>query len=178
MTAEHALALMVCSGSALLDLDRMKLPNGWIFICALLAVCQRLADFGPPGLGAYFAGAAVPFLLLFPVWLVLYRSVGAGDIKLLMVIGGILGPSAILRCVFRTFLFGAAFSVLLLFSGGSFLPRIQYLTDYLKKVCGHGIRKTSGRSGRPVYRKTGEYAESVHMTIPVLMSVLLWIGGV
>lgn len=178
MTAEHALALVVCAGSALLDLDRMRLPNGWIFICALLAACQRLAACGPPGLGSYFAGAAVPFFLLFPVWLVLYRSVGAGDIKLLMVIGGILGSAAALHCVFRTFLFGSVFSFLLLFSGGSFLPRIHYFIDYLKMICRYGNSKRSGCSGRPVYRKTGEYAESVHMTIPVLMSVLLWIGGV
>lgn len=172
MAADQVLALIISTGSALLDLEGMRLPNGWTGLCAVLAAGEMVLLRGPSSVGRILAGMAVPFLLLFPVWFVFYRSVGAGDIKLLMVLGEILGPAAILRCVFRTFLFGSLFSLLILFLWGGFRQRLRHLAFYLKNAA------ASGWKNCPAYRRQKAGIESVHMTIPILMSVLLWMGGI
>lgn len=173
MTIEHALALILCAGSALLDLQEKLLPNSWTALCAGLIFLEQMLFRGPECLPRFLAGMAVPFLLLFPVWLLFYRSVGAGDIKLLMALGGMLGPSAILTCTFRTFLFGAGFSILLLLFFGGIRRRFHELLRYMAV-----LKHASAPGNRSAYRGADDHLGEIHMTIPILMSVLLWMGGI
>ena len=173
MTCEHALALILCAGSSLLDLQGKTLPNSWTILCAGLLLLEQLQVRGPACLPHFLAGMAVPFLLLFPVWLLFFGSVGAGDIKLMMALGGLLGPSAILICTFRTFLFGAGFSLLLLLFFGGIRRRFQFFLRYAAN-----LRNGSALGNRFSYRRSDDCLGEIHMTIPLLMSVLLWTGGV
>ena len=102
-------------------------------------------------------------------WL-LFRMLGAGDIKLLSVLGSLMGPVKILNCMFYSFLIGAVLSAALMVSSGIFSQRILYLLRYL---CGY--LKTGKREP---YYKSGMPPENYHFTVPIFQSALLYAGGV
>ena len=112
-------------------------------------------------------GMAVPLLLLFPFFY--FRMLGAADIKLLAVLGSFLGRKAILYCIFYTFLCAAVLSLLIFLIDGGIQIRIRYLAGWLKDYLETGKR-------RP-YLRPGLREESLHMTVPMLMAVLLRAGG-
>ena len=113
------------------------------------------------------AGMAVPLVLLFPFFY--FRMLGAADIKLLAVLGSFLGRKAILSCTFYTFLCAAVLSLLTFLFDGGLQIRVRYLAGWLREYMETGQRQP--------YLRPGLREESLHMTIPMLMAVLLWAGG-
>ncbi len=150
-----------------MDLRQTKVRNGWLLCWLAVNVCRQVIRAGPGGLMRSFTGMIIPLLLLFPFFYL--RMLGAGDIKTLAVLGSFLGPSAILPCVFFTFLFGAVLSLFTFLLDGGFRDRMRYLSEWLQNYLQTGRR-------RP-YLRTGLREESLHMTIPILMSVLMWAGN-
>ena len=61
---------------------------------------------GGRGAAAFAAGSLLPLALL--AVLFWFRMLGAGDIKLLSALGGLMGASAVLQCIFWSFLFGSS----------------------------------------------------------------------
>ncbi len=161
------LALWVAVGAVGMDLQSQRISNGWILVAGILGFCYQFFYPGGRGALAYVAGFSLPLLIL---WIFFrFRMLGAGDIKLLSVLGGIMGREAILPCMFWSLLFGAMFSVAILSICGSWLSRLLYFTDYIRKYVTTGIREP--------YRSRREEAEHLHFSVPVLMGVLLWMGG-
>ena len=113
-------------------------------------------------------GAAVPVLGLFPLFLV--RMLGPGDIKILSVLGGLLGCGDVVHLIIISFLLGGVLSLGLLVSCGMLASRIRHFADYLKTYL-------KDRKPRPYYR-TGEQAENIHFTLPILLGVFLYVGGI
>jgi len=95
--------------------------------------------------------------------------IGAGDIKLLSVLGGIMGVPDILICMIWSVIFGAVLSAAILIICGDLSRRLTYFTNYFKLYF---------RTGKRIpYRREGSRPEHIHFSVPVLMGVLLWIGG-
>ncbi len=161
-------ALVLTAGAVWMDLRHAKIENGWTAFWLTLYLILRCLSSGPGWWRSALTGFFLPFLLLFPLFL--FRMMGAGDIKLLMALGAVLGPKATLHCLFATFLIGAALSAALLFSTGMFMPRIRYFFTYCITV----FRTRQ----RIPYLRPGVRMESIHMTIPIFAAVLLWAGGV
>lgn len=159
-------ALFFSAGAAGMDLSRAGVDNGWILLWLAVRFLTA-ARAGPETFLQSVFGMLIPLLLLFPFFL--FRMLGAGDIKTLAVLGSMFGPQAILSCMFCTFLFGAVLSLFTFLIDGGFRERFRFLTGWFLRCLA---------SGRSVpYLRQGVRWESLHMTIPILMAVLLWAGG-
>ena len=94
---------------------------------------------------------------------------GAGDIKLLSVIGGFVGPRASLIWLGLSLVFGAVISLAILILCGNFKSRLRYFTDYF-------IQLSTTKKEVP-YMVKGFQMEHIHFSLPVLLSVLMYVGG-
>ena len=160
-------ALFLAAGAAWMDLRMAEVDNGWLLFWLAAGAAVQVIRAGPGALLPCLAGMAVPLFLLFPFFY--FRMLGAGDIKTLAVLGSLIGHKAVLPCLLFTFLFGAVLSVCMFLFFGGFRSRMQYLAVWLQDLLQTGQR-------RP-YLRSGVREESLHMTIPILMAVLLRAGG-
>ena len=167
MTIRGMIALFGALIAVCTDTADGKIRNGLILL--LYAAGIGLQAFGGPMTGGegFLPGAALPLLLLVPLFH--FRMIGGGDVKLLSALGGILGLSSFLVCFVCSLLLGAAFSFLLLMWDGGFCERFGYFRSYLSGAA---------RSGavRP-YLREGRRPENIHFSVPVLMGVMLYAGG-
>lgn len=99
---------LVLAGSCMGIACNGILPEGNGFASAL-----------PGGLG--FWGAASGFMAGLGILLPLYmlRAMGAGDVKLMAMVGAFLGPHAVVRVVLATFLVGGAMALAVVLRNGS-----------------------------------------------------------
>jgi prepilin peptidase CpaA len=107
-----AVAAVVATAAAVLDLRSRRIPNWLTGSTLAVAVLANTWMAGPTGLVTALAGAALGLLLLLPFYAV--RGVGAGDVKLLAAIGALVGAQSLLWvCLFGA-LVGGTMSVILL----------------------------------------------------------------
>lgn len=163
------LPLVMAAVAVVMDLRTAQVDNGWILVCMGTGLSARILKDGAAGIADYLAGFVLPILLL--GWLFAFRMLGPGDIKLLAVLGGMLGRTASLQCVFCSMLLGAALSAALLLADGNAMQRFAYLWEYL---CAYAAT----RERRPYYQRGMAAPENFHFTVPVFLSVLLYTGGV
>ena len=150
-----------------MDLNRERIDNYWIGIGWIFGCVHQVMQNGLNGIGMFFAGAAIPvFLLYLLFW---FRMLGAGDIKLLSVAGGFMGPLSSLICVGLSFVFGAIISIAILILCGNLMPRLRYFAEYISQF-------SMTKRWIPYIRK-GPHMENLHFSIPILMSVLMYVGG-
>ena len=154
--------------AALMDIQRAKVDNGWLLFCVLVSLFTRIWKMDVSGLGTWICGLLVPILILGILFI--FRMLGAGDIKLLSVIGSMIGPTKILNCISYSFLIGAVISAALMISSGIVCQRILYLLHYISVYFKTGKREPYYKSGMPL--------ENFHFTVPIFLSALLYAGGV
>ena len=152
----------------IMDLRTARIDNGWIlFSMAVGAVCCTMEK-GIAGMFFYAAGSSIPLILII---LFGFGMLGAGDIKLFCALGGVMGTGAVFRCILSSFLLGAVFSVLFLITTRSFCERIQYFITYMENC------RNAGEI-IPYRRKEITAPENFHFTVPVFLSVMLYVGGI
>ena len=161
------LLFAVLSPAALLcDLRRGKIPNVLTFPALLLSFLLQTAEGGSGGILRFFGGAA-PSLLLLPAFC--FRMLGAGDIKLLLVLGSMLSFRDSLIYLFLTLLCGAAYALFRMIRHQLFRGRFLYLKTYVKTVL---------YTGEPVpYRRTGNVPENISFALPAFAGAVLYLGG-
>lgn len=173
LSLQQCLVLTAATGAVWMDLRTEEIANGWIVTIGIAGFLASWSSRGVPGVLFWFSGILVPLLCLF--WLFLFRMLGAGDIKLLSALGGILGPAAILKCVCLSFLFGAILSIGILIICGNIRQRLFKLIIYFRNMA---VMKLQRRTSVPVpYRNGRQGMEYIHFSVPILLSVLLWLGG-
>ena len=148
--------------AALMDIQRAKVDNGWLLFCVLVSLFTRIWKMDVSSLETWICGLLG---ILF-----IFRMLGAGDIKLLSVIGSMIGPTKILNCISYSFLIGAVISAALMISSGIVCQRILYLLHYISVYFKTGKREPYYKSGMPL--------ENFHFTVPIFLSALLYAGGV
>lgn len=154
--------------AAAFDLKSEKIPNVWILSGWFCGFVLALSQTEFHGILSYLSGLSVPLILL--SFLFFFRVMGAGDIKLLSVIGGFMGPSSILWCIFYSFLSAALLSFALLCACKNLKDRFRYFFTYLQN--------TILTKQQLPYRMPGKNrAEHLHFSVAVLLGVLLWTGG-
>ena len=173
MNLQHCLVLTAAAGAVLMDLKTGEIANGWIVILWLAGFAAGGMSRGAVGFLTFLTGALLPILTLF--WLFCFRMIGAGDIKLLSALGGFLGPAAILKCICLSFIFGAILSAGILLFCGNIRQRLLKFTTYFKHYI---LPKLQGKAVVPVPYRDGKWGmECIHFSVPILLSVLLWLGG-
>ena len=114
---------------SILDMKWNRLPNGLTVSTALLGLCGRGLIDGWAGLVDASAGFGLAAVMFVPLWIP--RWMGAGDVKMLMAIGIILGWRLGLLANVLSLLVGIVGSVALLVVVGEF-PR--YVKRYINMI--------------------------------------------
>ncbi len=160
------LLLLVLSIALCTDLATGRISNGLIlFGMAGALAFQAVADGGDGvlsvaaggiGLGAAFAGMALGFTALFPFYLL--RAMGAGDVKLMMVVGAFLGPLQTVGAVVLTFAAGGVLALAMALwqrSLGRMLNNLRFmLTTSMVRAAGgdsHRLEPLQHTAGRMPY---------------------------
>lgn len=152
-----------------MDLQTEKISNIWIVAGWCIGLIFRTASGGIGQSLSFAAGALLPVILLFLLFMA--HMLGAGDIKLLSVLGGFMGPVQIFTCTIYSFICGAVISFLVLIYYHIFLERLQYFFNYFKRCI--------SQKKRISYRCPGKKRpEHIHFSVAVLLGILLWIGGI
>lgn len=124
MLPDLALVLVVCI-SLYTDLRYRKIYNIILFPAFLLALSYNTLDSGVGGLLFSVQGATLGLvLLLIPFML---GGMGAGDVKLLAVIGAWQGPQFVWLCFLCTALVGGVIAVIQLTRTGRFIQTLKMI---------------------------------------------------
>ena len=151
-----------------MDLTRKKIPNRLILAGYLSGLTFYIRICGIAGLIIFLAGILLPLLLLWTLYY--FRMIGAGDIKLLSALGGLLGPTAGFYCILYSFLIGGCISAILIFHRRNLRHRLNYFFAYFREYSTTGTWK-------PYLDKT-EKSSHLYLSVPVFFSILCHIGGV
>ena len=120
---------------------------------------------GSHGVLSFLTGAFVCFLIMFP--LSMLRMFGAGDVKLVMVIGSFYGVSLTIKFLVVAFIMGAAISLGKMLKHQNLGVRLQYLANYFYVIC------TTKRLVKYGQDRIEEQEESViHFAIPLGLAFL------
>lgn len=152
------------------DYRRKKIPNFLIAFMAVLGVGWRFWESGFCGALSYLGETALIMSLLYPFFKI--GSIGAGDVKLLGVSAGYLPFSKILIFLFISLLISAMISLLKMWKESNIRERLRYLAAYLADVARSGSWK--------LYLENEKEKQAVGICLsgPVLVSILLYLGGV
>ena len=173
MSLQHCLVLTVATGAVWMDLRTRRIANEWIITAWIAGLVTQLIRYGAAGAGIFLFGMLFPILALYILFY--FHMLGAGDIKLLSAVGGSLGVPAILKGMIVSFLSGAVLSIGIILVCGN-LP--QRLTKFFNYFQTYFTKRKYQKKTEPVPYYDGKWGmECIHFSVPVLMGVLLWIGG-
>ena len=172
MSLQHCLVLTVATGAVWMDLRTRRIANEWIITAWIAGLVTQLIRYGAAERVFFFWDAFPDTRTLHSV---LFSYAGRGDIKLLSAVGGFLGVPAILKCMIVSFLSGAVLSIGIILVCGN-LP--QRLTKFFNYFQTYFTKRKYQKKTEPVPYYDGKWGmECIHFSVPVLMGVLLWIGG-
>ena len=161
-----ALAVLASAGASYTDLRTHRIANRWLLSFFLAALLARFALWGRAGVYQGLLGVVIPFLCLFPLFAL--RMMGAGDVKLLCVLGAIAGKKDIPGLMALSFLIGAVISAFLLLTRRNGRERFHVFIHYL-----YGCLKN--RKISPYSENFSFGKESVHLSVPVLISAVIYL---
>lgn len=167
------IVLYIAVVAVCMDLCYQKVDNLFLFIFLILGFIYQIGMHGFCGMVHFFFGIGVPVLCLYMLFL--FRMLGAGDIKVLSVLGGWIGPGCIAKCIVISILSGAVLSVLVIFVCGNLKERLQYFKTYFDLVI--HTKDILKKDKIIPYYTPGNRMENIHFTVPILMSVVIYAGG-
>ena len=165
---EKAGMLTIALTACLWDMKTGRIPNKLIAAGLTASLCWRVAGAGVWGILFWLGGAAFPLASLGVLFY--FRMLGAGDIKLLAVMGGFLGVRGSFRCVAWAIAAGGGLSILLMLGRRNLRSRIRCFLDFCRTVASERIWRG--------YDQGNLEGGTFHFSIPILISVLLYVGGV
>lgn len=157
--------------SALSDLKTNRIPNGFILIgIGAGLICSILSG---QGLSAIPASVILAFLLLYPLYKI--GALGAGDVKLFVMIGCFYTVRDLAYVLAGAFVIGAVFSACKLAVEKNGKERFCYFFSYLYDVWRSGHLKRYGEE-----QKQDDYTyckNKIHFAVPILFSTVCRMGG-
>lgn len=167
----QSVLLLLLLLSAFADLKTDRIPNGFILLGIFIGVCGSLCT------GRTFleiiGSVSLAFLLLYPLYKI--GVLGAGDVKLIMMIGSFCTAGELLVILAGAFVIGAVFSLVKLLVEHNGRERLCYFIDYLSDVVRSGHWKIYGEDlvqDYHVYRRN-----KIHFAVPILFSAVMRTGG-
>ncbi len=162
---KYILLCIVLLLSVLSDLRSEKINNSVIILGIIGGMCNILFDFSLQKIIITCIGIFIPIILLFPLFY--FRMFGAGDIKLLAVIGGLLSYKAVIFCIIVSFFTGAFISIYKMCKYQLFRERFAYFSHYMKIYL-------HTRERIPYYDSSLSKDAKVHFSIPITISVVVY----
>ena len=96
------LPVVISAMAVWMDFRDTSVDNGWILFSFVTGFLIQITERGLKGGVIFLTGVAVPVILLGILFV--FRMLGAGDIKLLCALGGIMGPRTVTECIFYSLL--------------------------------------------------------------------------
>ncbi|MCD7884411.1 MAG: prepilin peptidase [Lachnospiraceae bacterium] len=148
--------------AVLCDLSSGKIPNALIVVGLGMGLTCQIASRGLLGVIFFLGGMLLPALVLGILYY--FRMIGAGDIKLLCVIGGFLGPAGAVGCMARSLFAAGVISLLIMCRRRTLWKRLLYLWEFVVAY---------GESGRwRSYLEGVEEHARFCFSVPVLIGIL------
>lgn len=164
MEMKIALTLLILFIAAILDLRTGRISNELILIGYVIGFTFQLLEMGLIGSIAFLLQAVIPIAVLFILFVT--RTLGAGDIKLFSVIGGLWSVQITALCIGTSFVVGAAFSLCKLLYHHNLISRLIFFHSYIKEVIHERTLK------RYRYDSTNDHC-FIHFSIPILIGYLI-----
>ena len=168
----QSLLLLLLLLAALADLKTDRIPNGFIMFGIIIGASGSL--WNNLSLRQTAVSMFLAFLLLYPLFKI--GALGAGDVKVFMMIGSFLEVGAFLTVLAAAFVIGALCSLIKLLAEHNGRERMYYFLSYISEVVRTRQWKIYGEHMAQDYERYRK--NKIHFTIPVLFSVALRIGGV
>lgn len=125
------------------------------------------------GLPDILASVLLAFLLMYPLYMI--GALGAGDVKLFVMIGSFVAAGEFLAVLAGAFVIGAGFSLIKLSVEKNGRERFCYFFSYLHDVMRTGHWRIYGEDLKQDYHT---YCKNkIHFAVPILFSVVCRIGG-
>lgn len=129
--------------------------SGLFFGCFL-----QILEWGAGGIGVFLINVSIPVILFYLLFLI--RALGAGDIKLFSVIGGIWGFKVLMTTIAVTFLVAALMSLGKILFHRSVISRLRIFGTYMEQTL------ISGRLLRYPQESQGNQ-HIIHFSIAILI---------
>lgn len=158
--------MLVVLIAVIMDFSTGKVSNKLILFGLLIGFFIALIQKDANTLIHYLLGITLPILLLLCIFII--GGIGAGDVKLFAVIGGLIGFEATFRCILVAFLVGAVLAVVKILIQKNLFMTLKNISFYLSRIVlskqFHVIERNS--------------SNTIHFTLPILISVMCLIGGI
>lgn len=164
--------LVILVVATIMDLCFDKIYNEWILVGIVTGLVCAVWQNGEKGFFPAVISMTIPIFLLYPLFMI--GCLGAGDIKLLAVVGCFLTIEETVMCLGISFLIGAVLSLLKMFAKRNFLQRMRYLLSYVLDVFQSGEWKFYEEDIKDRKKKQ---EGKIHFALPILLGVLLYEGG-
>lgn len=156
-----------------MDFKYDRIYNGWITLGILLGLSLRIWKCGWRDMGSAAAAMLLAFCILYPIYRI--GALGAGDVKLFIMVGSFLSLNRLLHVMVVSFIIGAVFSLGKMISEANFMERMKYLFSYLADILRSGQWKLYGENLKDDFK---EYkSNKIHFALPICFSVMLGLGG-
>lgn len=124
------------------DLKDRKIPNKLVLFGLIASLVLQSLSMQVAGSLNWLAGVAVAFACFIPLYLL--RAMAAGDVKLMMAVGGFLGYPLILSAVVYSYLAGGVIAICYVLVMGRFRQLIQslyalFINKFIKMTSGVNV---------------------------------------
>jgi prepilin peptidase CpaA len=157
--------------SAFADLKTDRIPNGFLLLGMIIGVSGSILS--GRNLSDILASVLLAFLLMYPLYMI--GALGAGDVKLFVMIGSFQAIGEFMAILAGAFVIGAGFSMMKLAAEKNGRERFRYFFSYLHEVWRTGHWRIYGEDLKQDYHT---YCKNkIHFAVPILFSAVCRIGG-
>ena len=159
-------AAFCCAVLSVFDAKEGRIPNIWVLLFSMTGLAWSFLSDGLPGLADSLVGAAGMFVLLWLLYTL--RLMGAGDVKLFMMLGVFYRWPGVLYVFAASVLAGSIHAVIRFWRKKDAKKRFSQLASYLEEIRTGGkpesYIRTAGKDARvsfAVFAALGALAVSV-----------------
>ena len=157
--------------AALADLKTDRIPNGLIVLGMILGLSGSLQM---DRILWHVSSMLLAFLLLYPFFRI--GALGAGDVKLFIMIGSFYKTGELLIILAAAFVIAGGLSFVKILAERNGRERMQYLLSYISEIMQTKQWRLYGEDLKQDYQR---YCHNkIHFAVPVLFGVALKVGGI
>lgn len=153
-------SLTLLSVAAAMDVRSFQISNRLIVSGILLGCFFQIQELGVKGAGVFLINVSIPVILFYLLFLM--HVLGAGDIKLFSMIGGIWGLQVLCTTIAASFLVAAVMSLGKILYHKNLILRLRVFREYMCEVL------LSGRLPRYPQESQGKQ-HIIHFSIAILI---------
>ncbi len=163
---------LILAVAAFMDFKYEKVPNLLILSGFGCGIFVRVLQ-GNLWEADAFWGLVIPVLLFWPLFVL--RAMGAGDVKLMSMMGFCMGVRSVLAAIAVAIAVAALMGVIRTILTGRIWARLRYLWEYLRLL---SVNIRLGNTALPEYRwEDARGGERVHFAVALFVGGIVTMGG-